>query len=815
MVWQNIMCTYFGYTRFSVWATNDNFGTKATMESGDGTYCDLHPLTLHSVRFDTEDFTDELNIAIAGGSRIHIFFVPAATAARIIEQGYEKGLFVEGTQIFGAYTLLSPELFTSFKDPTKIDKYLKGAMVLRYAPNYNLRNPTGKEFLNKFRALPDTISVAANGKTVCHQDSDDSGTVFLYRDALNVSKCSGITPSKYDRFTMYPNTPHAYDAAYALAYGFHMMVEDLKVDTLDSELLHELLMLNVSFEGATGYVKFYEGMSGFNDYAEGDREEGHTYLVYNFNDAMFDNYGKRKLDNSNATQYAEDGWSLAYLWTVEDGIVLCDKTLDPNCKPAVYNTHDGKPALDRKLPLNLILSDGLKGFLIALGVITLLLSLSAGSLITFYRSSKFIMAAQPPMLVFIVFGSIICGIRIILDGITPSNEVCVAKFWLGHLCFSFIFGAIFLKTYRLHKIVNNKSLKRVVFSNTKITRYMLIGLGIQLVYLAITTGVAEPRLVYAVAHVSNQDIISMDCGFRAGGLAHMNTALYACEALFLIWGMNFTFAVRDVPDAVNETAYIVQVVSIMLIILCFVFPLVFLLNLPATTQQLISSLGFFISGLVELVVLFGSKAYLIRKDMMKKAAEAAESGGGAGGLGGGGGGDNKKSKGGKYSALEPEMKKNVNNPQGGDGANAGAGASVTMGSGGIVYSDALFKHKDYAFKVTTARDQIAMWRLILMKLEDNSSGGTGSGTNTGPSDVSAKASSANKQNSYRSHQSQHETLHENDGVEGGVEGGGMDDNALDKSEHMDSQIKVKPKPEPNGGGSYTADVTVTSGSEGV
>jgi gamma-aminobutyric acid type B receptor len=725
MVWQHIMCTYFEYTRFSVWATNDNFGTKATMESGDGTYCPMTPLTLHSVRYDTEDFSQELDKAIAGGSRIHLFFVPAPTAARIIEQGHERGLFGEGVQILGAHTLLTAEFFSSFKDKTKVKEYLKGALVVSYAPNYNLRFPTGQEFLKKFRALPPTVTNLQYSQ-VCHQDVDDSGTVFLYRDEYNETTCTGLIHSTYDKLSLYPNTPHAYDAAYALAHAFDIMVDELKMTSLNSDTLHELLMLNVSFDGATGYVKFFEGMSGYNGYAEGDREEGHTYLVYNFNDKLYDLFlecgtqefipdRSRRLHNmsGNKTQYPEDGWSLAFTWTVENGIELCDPEIDGNCKPVVYNTFDGKPALDRKVPIHVALDAGIKGFLIALGVITLLLAIASALLIVVYRASKFIMSAQPPMLAFMVFGSLLCGIRIILDGVAQSDGVCGAKFWLGHICFSLIFGGIFLKTYRLHKIVNNKTLKRVVFTNTKITLYMLAGLGVQLVYLAITTGVAEPRLVMSTSHVSNQEIYTQNCGFKAGGFAHMNTALYALEALFLIWGMNVTWAVRDVPDAVNETAYIVQVVSIMLIILCFVFPLVFLLNLPATTQQLISSLGFFISCLVMQVVLFGSKAFHIRKEAIKKIMETIESVGGRT--------DAKKRKSSKYKELEKEAKDQAAD----HGAALGGG-----GSGAIVYSDALFKKKDYAFKVTTARDQIAMWRLILMKLEDTSSDGTGTGSGT-------------------------------------------------------------------------------------
>lgn len=55
---------------------------------------------------------------------------------------------------------------------------------------------------------------------------------------------------------------------------------------------------------------------------------------------------------------------------------------------------------------------------------------------------------------------------------------------------------------------------------------------------------------------------------------------------------------------------------------------------------------------------------------------------------------------------------------------------------GIVYGGALFKGKGFQFKVETCREQILVWRQMLMKLEDGHSSGSGSGSGSQSKDGS-------------------------------------------------------------------------------
>jgi len=80
MVYQKIMCTDFKYSKLTIFATNDNLGSKATIESADGTYCEMHVLSKHSFRLGQTDFSEEIDNAMSFGAQIFSIFADPVTA---------------------------------------------------------------------------------------------------------------------------------------------------------------------------------------------------------------------------------------------------------------------------------------------------------------------------------------------------------------------------------------------------------------------------------------------------------------------------------------------------------------------------------------------------------------------------------------------------------------------------------------------------------------------------------------------------------------------------------------------------------------
>lgn len=382
MVLESVLCTYFQYSRISVFASNDIYGIKASTEVGDNTYCPLNFLSVslfhHSLGVESlDDLNSVIDTAKAAGSNIFILFMPDDTAGRLLYQGWKRGLFKQGTQqIFGPVHEGVVNTLKSYAEGHEnvIEQVMTGYLGIRYDPFYNLRNPTGKDFISKFKAFTASKN-DTNG--ACNTDKDDTtggnggGVPFWSSGSL----CAGEFKNfKSNGLDIYPYAPHAYDATYGLAFGLHALLEgptcskdffycnglagdclpgnfscmSYTTNTLtnqqgvDALMLHNQMVNAISYNGSTGYVHYYIGMTdiGFDDYARGDREQGHYFGVWNFN---YDKY----LAGHN------DSFGFVGIWTVENSMQLCTSSdrylhdIEYTCYNITYNTYNGLPALDK------------------------------------------------------------------------------------------------------------------------------------------------------------------------------------------------------------------------------------------------------------------------------------------------------------------------------------------------------------------------------------------------------------------------------------------------------------------------------------
>jgi hypothetical protein len=92
------------------------------------------------------------------------------------------------------------------------------------------------------------------------------------------------------------------------------------------------------------------------------------------------------------------------------------------------------------------------------------------STIVFSRA-RVIFAASPPFLILILIGCGLATLASILSIVDQTANVCTAKTWLGHISFHFVFGAVFAKTWRLHRIFNNPVLRAIKVPQVHIDLY--------------------------------------------------------------------------------------------------------------------------------------------------------------------------------------------------------------------------------------------------------------------------------------------------------------------------------------------------------
>ena len=110
-------------------------------------------------------------------------------AGAMMQYATSIGLLSDKTVVFGSASLAGTALWTSTSlasNSLSVQQMMKGFFAVRNADNDWKVTPKGKEFIKKFRALPNTAGITgSNGVTVCNQTTDDDGGYHLYQASLS------------------------------------------------------------------------------------------------------------------------------------------------------------------------------------------------------------------------------------------------------------------------------------------------------------------------------------------------------------------------------------------------------------------------------------------------------------------------------------------------------------------------------------------------------------------------------------------------------------------------------------------------------
>jgi hypothetical protein len=242
-------------------------------------------------------------------------------------------------------------------------------------------------------------------------------------------------------------------------------------------------------------------------------------------------------------------------WSIESGLVACegDSSIKPACKSFLYNTKDNKPAQDTPPDVIVDMPDYDRGILISLATV---ITINVGVyfvIVTYFINSKLIKASQPFMLYLMLVGEVIGSGKIAFVAADITTDTCIGGLWTGHLGYALVFGSLFLKTWRVNRIINNASLKRVKISSWDMILYSAIMIVAIVVYMIIFTVVGKPHESAIVTRIRNQTTYYTRCAYEYD---QFHLALFIAEGVLLVMGARLCWAVKDVPDAVNESKYI-------------------------------------------------------------------------------------------------------------------------------------------------------------------------------------------------------------------------------------------------------------------
>lgn len=284
-------------------------------------------------------------------------------------------------------------------------------------------------------------------------------------------------------------------------------------------------------------------------FGRGTRIAGHYFRVWNF--------------NASALQSGADAlFAYVGVWNAEDNVVLCGVSAELQddtypCGQAVYHSasrtyppSDVRPTVYVEMH-----GSGLEVVCYVLGVVLLLEVCGFSAMMWVYRESKLVRVAQPVMLWVILGGGALCAVRIMMLGGAMSDGLCVSGVWVAHVAYWLVVGPLLLKAWRIDKILNNKSLRRVTVTTRDVLVRLSCLLGVLLVYLCVFTVVSRPHVLYSTTTTSNQDTSVLRCGLD---YSELDVLLFVLEAVGVLAGLRLSWNTRHAPGALNDSAVISQ-----------------------------------------------------------------------------------------------------------------------------------------------------------------------------------------------------------------------------------------------------------------
>ena len=208
--------------------------------------------------------------------------------------------------------------------------------------------------------------------------------------------------------------------------------------------------------------------------------------------------------------------------------------------------------------------------------------------IIWFRKTRTIRFASPAFLIATNIGALLYAFSPLLLTYTSkwSNNLCLSHTWTQGVGFALLFGALFVKMYRVHRLFNNKKLKRIHMRDLDVGRLLGYVVVCEIVLLLIITYIFPPEselirdIIPSLTTLTPEEIEQhtlpsfgvgnqfsvptyvefYSCG--VGGVFSKRVAstevfLSACQFCLLVWGAFLSFRTRAVShEDLNESMYV-------------------------------------------------------------------------------------------------------------------------------------------------------------------------------------------------------------------------------------------------------------------
>ncbi|KAJ3285514.1 hypothetical protein HK104_009450 [Borealophlyctis nickersoniae] len=197
-----------------------------------------------------------------------------------------------------------------------------------------------------------------------------------------------------------------------------------------------------------------------------------------------------------------------------------------------------------------LLGTGARTALHALNAVVMLWCVGVATMVTVQAKAKVIYTASPTfLLAHLVGGMLLCVGNVFLLRDWKSEASCMAEVWIGNLGFELFLGALLMKSYRLHRIFNQKTLLRgFSISNAVLGKLLAVPIGLNLLVLLIWTADPAWRIPTSGYRECAYLYSAPQMGFM-GVLAAMKVCMVAVCVYV-------TVKIWNIPSMYNESRFI-------------------------------------------------------------------------------------------------------------------------------------------------------------------------------------------------------------------------------------------------------------------
>ena len=227
-----------------------------------------------------------------------------------------------------------------------------------------------------------------------------------------------------------------------------------------------------------------------------------------------------------------------------------------------------------------------------LASIAIFIAVLYGVLVVVYKDEGAILSATPLFLVYILLGGIIMLCTVYLLSPDPTVGLCVGTVWCLAIGFSFLYGSLLVKNWRVAKILGGSSQKffRQKISLLKMNLILLISLAGNILLLILFTVIDEPYVKH------NQCQYSGAAEILIWVILGWNAALIL-PAVWISWRTKHVRQNFNESKHIGWATYNVTLVAVILVA-------VLATSETVETQYIILSIGIILGVTLTLTLLF-------------------------------------------------------------------------------------------------------------------------------------------------------------------------------------------------------------------